>query len=68
MIGVPQTTGAAELRMLSFGANPPPDEAAGLAEYPESNKQLQRLGPGRSRSFYLPERLDVDYWEGERLD
>ncbi len=35
--------------------------------YPESGKQFQWV-PGKFRRFYLPERLNVDYWEGERLD
>src|SRR5207248_7382151 len=44
-----RNTGQAELRFLSFGAPPPTDERAGIADYPESNKQLQWLGPGKSR-------------------
>jgi uncharacterized cupin superfamily protein len=62
-----RNTGDGELRFLSFGAWTGPGEAVGLAEYPESNKQLQRM-PGKARIFYLPENLQVDYWEGERLD
>jgi uncharacterized cupin superfamily protein len=63
-----RNTGSRDLRMLSFGADPPPDEAAGIAEYPEANKLSAWLGPGKLRRFYLPDRLDVDYWEGERLE
>lgn len=63
-----RNTGARDLRMLSFGAPPPPDEAVHVGEYPESNKLLQSHGPGTARRFYIPEKLDVDYWEGERLD
>lgn len=63
-----RNTGGHDLRMLSFGAAPPPDEYAGISEYPESRKQGQWLGPGKFRRFYLPDKLDVDYWEGERLD
>jgi uncharacterized cupin superfamily protein len=63
-----RNTGEGDLRFLSFGAPPPPDERAGIADYPESNKQVQWLGSGKVRRFYLPEQLDVDYWEGERLD
>jgi uncharacterized cupin superfamily protein len=62
-----RNTGNADLRLLSFGADTPA-EPVGLAEYPNSGKQLQRLGPGRRRSFYLPENLGVDYWEGERTE
>jgi uncharacterized cupin superfamily protein len=60
-----RNTGQIELRFLSFSA---PSEEVGLAEYPHSNKQLQWLGPGKLRRFYLPEQLDVDYWEGEAID
>ncbi len=62
-----RNTGRDDLRMLSFGAHLP-SEPGGIAEYPESGKQLQWLGPGRMRIFYLPENLNVDYWEGERLE
>jgi uncharacterized cupin superfamily protein len=60
-------TGEGEMRMLAFGVLAEPGEAVGLAEYPESGKQFQWV-PGRFRRFYLPADLDVDYWEGERLD
>ncbi len=62
-----RNTGAGELRLLSLGAFAEPAEAVALAEYPESGKQFQWV-PGKFRRFYLPERLNVDYWEGERLD
>jgi uncharacterized cupin superfamily protein len=60
-------TGEGELRMLAFGVLAEPGEAVGLAEYPESGKQFQWVA-GRFRRFYLPADLNVDYWEGERLD
>jgi uncharacterized cupin superfamily protein len=63
-----RNTGTVDLRFLSFGGWVHPSEAVGLAEYPDSGKQLQWLGPGRMRLFYLPENVRVDYWEGERLD
>jgi uncharacterized cupin superfamily protein len=62
-----RNTGERVLRFLSFGAWTEPAEAVGLAEYPESGKQLQ-WAPGKYRLLYLPENLRVDYWEGERLD
>jgi uncharacterized cupin superfamily protein len=60
--------GQRDLRFLSFGAQAHPEDAPGIAEYPESGKQSQWLGSGRGRIFYLPEKVHVDYWEGERLD
>jgi uncharacterized cupin superfamily protein len=62
-----RNTGTGELRLLALGAFAEPAEAVGLAEYPESGKQFQWV-PGKFRRFYLPQEVNVDYWEGERID
>ncbi|HEX2513795.1 MAG TPA: cupin domain-containing protein [Chloroflexota bacterium] len=62
-----RNTGAGDLRLLALGAFAEPAEAVGLAEYPESGKQFQWV-PGKFRRFYLPQEVNVDYWEGERID
>ena len=61
-----RNTGAGDLRLLALGAFAEPAEAVGLAEYPESGKQFQWV-PGKFRRFYLPQEVNVDYWEGERI-
>ena len=63
-----RNTGEVYLRMLSFGAPPPTDEAADIAAYPESNKLSIWDPSDGGRRFYLPAQQQVDYWEGERLD
>jgi uncharacterized cupin superfamily protein len=62
-----RNSGREELRLLALGAVAEPGEAVGLAEYPETGKQSQSA-PGKYRRFYLPARLDVDYWERVEVD
>ncbi len=58
-------TGDAPLRYFAFGA---PAEAVEMADYPTSGKRLERTPYGKVRRFYLPDRLDVPYFEGEPID
>jgi hypothetical protein len=55
----------APLRFFAFSA---PAETLEMANYPTSGARMERTPYGKHRRFYLPERLDVPYFEGEPVD
>lgn len=57
-----RNTGGAPLRYFAFSA---PAETLEMADYPTTGARLERTQYGKRRRFYLPERLDVPYFEGE---
>lgn len=58
-------TGDAPLRFFSFSA---PAESVEMADYPTTGARLERTPYGKYRRFYLPDHLDVPYFEGEPID
>jgi uncharacterized cupin superfamily protein len=58
-------TGEGDLRFLSFSA---PAERLEMMDYPESGQRAEGTTYGKRRRFFLPERVDVGYWEGTPTD
>jgi uncharacterized cupin superfamily protein len=58
-------TGDAPLRYFAFSA---PAASIEMVDYPTSGKRTERTRYGKFRRFYLPNRLDVRYFEGFPLD
>ena len=60
-----RNTGEGDLRFLSFAA---PAERLDMGDYPESGQRVESTAYGKRRRFFLPERVDVGYWEGTPTD
>lgn len=60
-----RNTGEPPLRYLAFSAAA---EEVEMVDYPTSGARLERAGYGKRRRFFLPERLDVPYFENEPVD
>jgi len=58
-------TGDAPLRYFAFSA---PAASIEMVDYPTSGKRTERTRYGKFRRFYLPDCLDVPYFEGFPLD
>jgi uncharacterized cupin superfamily protein len=56
-----RNTGESDLRYLSFAA---PAERLGMIDCPESGQRAEFAAFGKHRRFFLPERVNVGYWEG----
>ena len=56
-----RNTGAGDLRFLSFAA---PAERLGMNDYPEFGQRSETTSYGKRHRFFLPQRVDVGYWEG----
>ena len=61
-----RNTGAAELRLLAIGS--PGAERLEMIDYPASGQRAEFATFGKQRRFFLPERLNVGYWEGTPTD
>jgi uncharacterized cupin superfamily protein len=59
-----RNTGERAMRLLSFGA---PAERLDMIDYPESGQRAESFH-GRGRRFFLPERVNVGYWENTPTD
>ena len=60
-----RNTGEGDLRFLSFAA---PAERLDMCDYPESGQRYEGTAYGKRRRFFLPERVNVGYWEGTPTD
>jgi uncharacterized cupin superfamily protein len=60
-----RNTGDTDLRFLSFSD---PAERLGMNDYPESGQRSESTAYGKRRRFFLPERVNVGYWEGTPND
>ena len=60
-----RNTGEGDLRYLSFSA---PAEDVDMNDYPESGQRSEGTPYGKRRRFFLPERVNVGYWEGTPTD
>ena len=60
-----RNTADAPLRFFAFSA---PAQTLEMADYPSTGARLERTPYGKRRRFYLPEQLDVPYFEGEPVD
>ncbi|MDQ3699866.1 MAG: cupin domain-containing protein [Chloroflexota bacterium] len=58
-------TGTEDLIFLALSA---PAETLEMIDYPESGARMERTTYGKYRRFRLPQELDLDYWDGERVD
>jgi uncharacterized cupin superfamily protein len=60
-----RNTGEGDLRYLSFSSWA---EQIDMNDYPESGQRSEGTPYGKSRRFFLPERVDVGYWERTPTD
>ena len=58
-----KNTGTEPLRFFAFSALS--GEAVGMIDYPLSGKHLEYTDYGKMRRYFLPERVNVPYFEGE---
>jgi uncharacterized cupin superfamily protein len=56
-----RNTSEGELRFLSFAA---PVERLDMCDHPGSGQRFEGTAYGKRRRFFLPERVNVGYWEG----
>jgi uncharacterized cupin superfamily protein len=61
-----RNTGTAELRLLAIGS--PGAERLEMIDYPASGQRAESAAFGKQRRFFLPERVNVGYWEGTPTD
>jgi uncharacterized cupin superfamily protein len=61
-----RNTGPGELRFLAVGS--PGAERLDMTDYPESGQHSETAAFGKRRRFFLPDRVQVGYWEGVATD
>lgn len=60
-----RNTGKGALRFLSFSG---PAERLEMVDYPESGQRYEGAPYAKRRRFFLPDRVNVGYWEGTPND